>query len=138
MTRESLDSKLVATVWKDSALVYNLSTCYPAQYNQRKDTVMRKIRHKETGKWEKTKLPCPVAISEFNKYMGGVDRSDHLRANYSLQRQSVKWWLYFVWFGVDYALNNAYIIKHSQQPKLTHKAFILKVVLNSYRFISSL
>jgi hypothetical protein len=123
--RQTNDGKLMACCWKDSALVCNLSTCHSGVPDEVTDTVLRKIRTE--GHWQKSELVCPPSIKEFNKYMGGVDRHDHLRSSYTLQRSSSKWWLYFVWFAFDVALVNAYLLWKTNNPKTTHKAFQLKV-----------
>ncbi|XP_021374992.1 piggyBac transposable element-derived protein 2-like [Mizuhopecten yessoensis] len=126
MARQTTDGKFVATVWQDSRTVYNLSTCHNAITNARRDKVERK--HLNTsGRWEKSEFPCPEAIVEFNKYIGGVDRHDHLRSSYSLQRASVRWWTYFVWFSVDMALINAFLMYKDNHKRATHKKFQLKV-----------
>lgn len=128
LTRQTKDKKLVATVWKDKRAVYNLSTCYDPVTNVRSNTVTR--RHiNEEGKWVKGDIPCPKAIVEFNKFMGGVDRHDHLRSSYTLQRSSNRWWTYFAWFGVDMALINSYILYKSIHKKKTHKQFHLQVCI---------
>ena len=121
---------MVACVWKDSALVFNLSTCYNVVPNERWDVVDRKVREK-SGCWGKESLACPPSIIQFNKYMGGVDRHDHLRSSYTLQRSSSKWWLYFTWFAVDIALVNSYLIYKEMFPKMTHKKFQLQVCVHS-------
>jgi hypothetical protein len=109
-----------------TALVSNLSTCYEGIPNKRKDTVERKVRTTD-GKWHNSELSCPPAIQQFNKFMGGVDRHDHLRSSYTLQRSSKKWWLYFAWFAVDIALVDAYLLWKTQHSKATHKSFQLNV-----------
>ena len=59
-----------------------------------------------------------------NKFMGGIDRHDHLRANYTIQRPGHRWWRYFVWVLVD----NSYILfKNCNSEAISHKQFRLKV-----------
>ena len=132
MARQTTDGKLVACVWKDKALVYNLNTCFNATVNSEVDVVQRKVRNESSGKWDKVKLTCPPPIIQFNKHMGGVDRHDHLRSSFTCQRQSVRWWHYFLWFSVDMALNNAFIIYKQDNPKAEHKKFQLNVSFNFY------
>ncbi|XP_052811823.1 uncharacterized protein LOC128239284 [Mya arenaria] len=55
--------------------------------------------------------------------MGGVDRHDHLRSNYSVQSSSVHWWTYFLWFAVDISLVNSFIMYKAVNPRATHKRF---------------
>ena len=126
LTRQTKDGKMVATVWKDKKHVYNLNTYYDPFPNQREDKVKRRHRDEE-GKWKNMEFACPRPIVEFNKYMGGVDRHDHLRSSYSLQRTSTRWWTYFCWFAVDMAIINSYLLYKKAQPKATHKNFQLQV-----------
>ena len=108
-------------------MVYNLSTCFDAVVNARHDLIDRRVRDQESGSWSKKSYTCPPTIIEDNKYMGGVDRHDHIRSSYSLQRSCPKWWTYFVWFGLDVALVNAYMLYKERFPKETHEKFHLKV-----------
>ena len=89
LARQTKSGDMVAYVWKDSALVFNLSTCYNVVPNRRHDVVERKVRD-NAGTWGKESFACPPSIIEFNKYMGDVDRHDHLRSSYSLQRCDTK------------------------------------------------
>ena len=125
--RQSDDRKLVATVWKDSALVYNLSTVHNAEINKRKDMVLRSIRDDKTGEWVTHNVSCPPSIIDFNLYMGGVDGNDHLRSSYTLQRPARKWWFYFMWFAIDMSLINSYILFKEKRPNASHKRFQLEV-----------
>lgn len=59
---------------------------------------------------EKIKVPCPEAISDYNKYMGGVDHFDHLQSTYSIINKSRKWWVKIFYFLLDSAIVNAYIL----------------------------
>ena len=120
--RQSANAKLVACVWKDTALVYNLNTCF--NINVKVNSVERKQRR--DGKWVKDSIPCPKPIRQFNQFMGGVDQHDHLRASYSTQRKSQKWWTYFAWYLVDVCLVNAYLLWKIDH-KSDHKSFQLAV-----------
>lgn len=56
----------------------------------------------------------PPLLPAYNKYMGGVDRYNHMRKTYGYDRKSRRYWLrpFFQFF--DYAINNAYILyKHN-------------------------
>ena len=130
LARQTKKGDIVACVWKDSATVFNLSTCYDVVPNQRRDVIDRKVRSEKSGGWIKEAYACPPSIIEYNKYMGGVDRHDHLRSSYSLQRSSPKWWMYIAWFAIDVALVNAYLIYKETFPKETHKKFQLQVSIN--------
>ena len=130
--RQTRDGKLLATVWKDKKHVHNLSTYYNPVYNRRESTVQRKERNTE-GSWTRSEFTCPKPIAEFNKYMGGVDRHDHLRSNFSLQRSSTRWWTYFAWFAIDLAVINAFLLHKETHPKAKHKKFHIKVNKNTVK-----
>ena len=55
-------------------------------------------------------ISCPNPIKDYNKYMGGVDHADRLRALYNVDRKSKKWWLRIFWGLLDITFVNAYVI----------------------------
>lgn len=55
-------------------------------------------------------ISCPNPIKDNNKYMGGVDHADRLRALYNVDRKSKKWWLRIFWGLLDITFVNAYVI----------------------------
>lgn len=40
---------------------------------------------------ERIEVPCPEAILEYNKFMGGVDKLDFVMALYSMKAKTRKW-----------------------------------------------
>ena len=127
LARQTRDGKITAIVWQDSRLVYTLATTYNVTAQKAPATEVSRRNRNAEGMWEKQNIPCPDAIWNFNKWMGGVDSHDHLRSSYSAQRPSVKWWHYFFWFAIDMALINSYLIYSKSHPKVTHKKFQLQV-----------
>ncbi|CAB3262494.1 unnamed protein product [Arctia plantaginis] len=89
-------------VWKDTKLVYVLSTAY----HPRQKTTCR--RTQKDG--SKSDVSCPIGILEYTKRMGGVDRFDQKRGTYSISRRSKRWWMRIFYFLVDSAITNAYIM----------------------------
>ena len=56
----------------------------------------------------------PPLLPAYNKFMGGVDRTDQIRKSYGFDRKSKRSWLRLFFQFFDYAINNAYILyKHS-------------------------
>ena len=56
----------------------------------------------------------PPLLPAYNKYMGGVDRTDQLRKVYGFDRKSKRYWLRLFFQFFDYAVNNAFLLyKHS-------------------------
>ena len=53
---------------------------------------------------------CPQMITDYNKYMGGVDLADKCMCYYSVGRKNMKWWCKIVWHLHNHAINNVCII----------------------------
>ena len=93
---------IVVTVWKDKKLVSFISTQCDVTGNE---TVRRK---EEDGTY--IEVPTIPAVTLYNKYMGGVDRSDQMRQYYETSRWAKKWWRYLFWFCLDVSIVNAHIL----------------------------
>lgn len=120
--KQSEDGRMIATVWKDSSLVFNLTTCH----NVAQEKVSQKIWGPQV--WETVNLKSTEGNIAYDKYMGGVNRHDHLWASYTIQRPGHQWWCYFVWFLIDVSLVNSYILfKMVNVGNTSHKQFRLKV-----------
>ncbi|XP_078730671.1 uncharacterized protein LOC144945910 isoform X2 [Lampetra fluviatilis] len=85
---------LVLSVWRDKRVVATLST------NQDP----RMVRPVDEGPIK----PAPVV--HYNRFMGGVDRSDQYRSYYAVGRASKKWWRYIVWFLLNLSIVNAWLL----------------------------
>lgn len=66
------------------------------------------LRTSKDGSRQEVK--CPTVVCSYNKYMGGVDHADRLRALYCVDRKSMKWWHRLFWGFFDIALVNAFVI----------------------------
>ena len=95
-------SKDVLTVfkWQDNKPVFVLSNFHGTDISSVKRT-------QKDG--SKLPFPCPTAIVDYNKFMGGVDKADMLCAVQGLGRKSKKWW-YRIFLGIiDQTVVNAQI-----------------------------
>ena len=93
---------LTVSVWQDTRPVTVTATnCQSVPL----DSVQRKLR---TGEHEE--YPCPEAITQYNKYMGGVDHNDQLRQYYHVRLKCRKYYKYIFWFLFDVTVSNAFII----------------------------
>ena len=121
---------MLANVWFDKRKVAVLSTCQ----NPGNRTILRP-RAQGNRPRELTK---PIAIVNYNSYMGGVDLADQLRSYYPIGRESKKWWKYLFWFVIESSVVNAFIIysetlpgqlddDEDAPPKLSHLMFRLQV-----------
>ena len=55
-------------------------------------------------------ISCPLAVKEYNSYMGGVDKADMLCAIYGISRKSKKWWHRIFFGSMDRSLCNAFVV----------------------------
>jgi len=82
---------------------------------------------------------CPRSIVEYTRRMGGVDRFDRTRAQYSVSRKSKRWWLRIMYFIIDASVVNAFILLTSIHPdnKLTVLQFRVDLFRGLVRGFSS-
>lgn len=117
-----LDESMNVVQWHDKRLVSLLSTIHGD------DTVSveRRSRHAVGGHEVVEK---PEAITEYNKYMGGVDRGDQLLSYYGFPHRTVKWWRRAFFFLVDVAIVNSYIMycEQSRGRRMSHELFRLEL-----------
>ena len=116
-------------VWQDNKPVTILATNSDPT---KEETVKRKNKDGTTRE-----VPCPQATRLYNMFMGGVDLSDQLRGYYHLRLKSRKFYKYIVWFLIDLAITNAYILcKNFTHLRITStKAFrasLAKELIGSY------
>lgn len=95
--------------WKDRNMVYCLSN---DSNNHEMDECTRR------GANGLLKLPRPISIANYNKYMGGVDLADmrRLHCNSTLMGQN-RWWLKLFFYLLDVGTSNSLII-HNEARKL--------------------
>ncbi len=92
---------MIAVGWVDSKAVYFVSTADTTEIT----TVQRRIGSNKVEVW------APIAIANYNKWMGGVDRYDRLRSTFSLCKKRKicrKKYNYFSHFhvGVFFAMDS--------------------------------
>lgn len=85
------------------------------------DTVNHRVKTAEGG-WRRDPVPVPVAVMEYNKYVGGVDLSDALIWYYNVLHKTRKWYKRFFFHFIDIAVVNSYIL-HSELSKLQNKTW---------------
>ena len=118
------NTNLVATVWKDNREVRVLST------NSRPDVIV--ATNHQIGQ-QQVQVNQPENVAKY-KYMSGVDRHDQMCMHYDVGRFAKKSWRYLMWFFVNAALVNAFILwrQKSMWPtskrRFTHLDFRKEVV----------
>jgi len=95
------------TCWRDSRTVLALSTAHPGHESEVK--VTRKVIE-PTGTKKLNEIPRPVIIEKYNKFMGGVDKSDQFIAYHNVLRKTVRYWKTLFYHLVDIATVNSFII----------------------------
>jgi hypothetical protein len=105
---------LLAFKWKDKRDVVMLSTVHRASF-----TVTNRV-NRDTGE----NVAIPTAIMLYNKYMGGVDRSDQLNKYYTMTRKTIKWWKKLAFHIINAMITNAYILQKKYHPNpVSHSMF---------------
>ncbi len=92
---------MIAVGWLDNKPVNFISTADTTEIV----SVERRIKH------EKVKVPAPVVVKNYNKYMGGVDKHDKLRSTFSLGKHHKfkKYYVKLMLFLVDVTMTNSWI-----------------------------
>lgn len=96
--------RLSAVKWMDSKPVYLITN-----YFSPKDTTIVMRKNKDGTR---QKVSCPRVVAEYNRIMGGVDRFDQLHERYSVGRRSTKWWHRILYYLIDMAIVNAFILRN--------------------------
>lgn len=106
--------------FKDGKPVYMLSTIHGSDLSvsHRRDTVNDTIIMK------------PNMVINYNKYMGGVDRSDQMISYTNNIVKSFKWWKKVIFHLLAIAVLDSYILFKSDNPtsNITHRTFRRKLV----------
>lgn len=76
------DALIAVIKWRETKDVYVCTTAFDPK------AVVTIQRTQKDGR--KAPLICPLAIEQYTKCMGGVDRLDHFRSFYSIGRRSTK------------------------------------------------
>ena len=83
------------------------------------DTMMTKVRRTHRAEGGQEEVRKPDVVEEYNRFMGGVDRSDQLLSYYGFSHRTVKWWRRAMFHLLDKAVVNAFTISVPAK-KLTH------------------
>ena len=122
-TSALIDETMMALKWMDKRPVCMLSTIH----DDAMTTKVRRTRRVEGGQEE---IKKPVVVEEYNRFMGGVDKSDQLLSYYGFSHRTVKWWRRAAFHLFDMAVVNAYILYSTSTQssrKLTHEQFSIEL-----------
>ena len=59
--------------------------------------------------WTNVIVDQPMAIDRYNRYMNGVDHSDHLIGTNNVMRKCLRWWKTLFFHLIDIAIVNGFI-----------------------------
>ena len=115
MYQDLTTPNMTVCAWQDTKLVRFLSTL------SQPDIVVNTPRR--VGR-NYMNVPIPSSGSQYNLHMAGCDIADSLRRQYRSGRFSKKVWKYLLWFLVDVAGVNAWLLyQKATKRKLTNKNY---------------
>ena len=95
--------RLALMSWFDSGPCRIMSTAHDPE-----EQVIVKRRVK--GRAERASIPAPKAAEDYNRFMGGVDLADQLRASLSTSKRTRKWWHAVLYWVLDVVIVNAHVV----------------------------
>ena len=117
-------SEIIYVCWKDNKCVTMLSSGHSGSADGR-----TKRRVKDTnGHSVVVDVPQPSAIKEYNRFMGGVDKSDQYISYHRVLRQTKKYWKTLFYHLIEIAVTNAFLLyqwnrMETGQPRSTESNF---------------
>ena len=126
--------QLLALKWKDTKNVHILSSMSEPEGSGT-------VQKRQKGTSQRIERPCPPAVIEYRKFMGGVDTHDQLLANTPSLRKSRKWYHPIVFHYLDSAIVNAWILEKFQPDSDNHNKrlidFKIEIIQELIGFFSS-
>ena len=122
---EMLDN-VMALQWLDKRLITMLTTIHD-------NKMVGKKRRSRFGSDHAEDIEKPLCIEEYNKHMGGVDRSDQLLSYYGFIHKTLKWSNRAAFHLIDLAIVNSYILyklSHQDRRHKTHAEYRIDIATN--------
>jgi hypothetical protein len=125
-------SSIVYICWRDNDCVTVASNSFPGHED---GTAKRKGKN-QSGGHQAVDVPLPAAIKQYNRFMGGVDKSDQLISYHRVLRQCKRYWKTLWYHLLEISATNAFILQKwlllernvKKIPTMT--AFLDEVVLD--------
>lgn len=95
--------------WIDNSVVCAASSCFGVQ------PISSASRYSKAAH-KKISVSRPCVITEYNKYMGGVDRFDQSTSLYRIGWRGKKWWSSIFTWLIDASIVNAWILQRKHKP----------------------
>ena len=99
------DGDLLTVQWRDNKTISLMSNHHSA-----KGYSFVARRTKVNGEFRRLLVRQPNIVKDYNKSMGGVDRSDQLINKYNVLRKTNKYWKTLFFHFIDIARVNSYIL----------------------------
>ena len=106
------DPPCLALQWVDNKVVSVLTTIDNANEHGQ---VNRKT--KTAGVWSTKVVSQPKAVSNYNKYINAVDRSDQILATNNVLRKCMRWWKTLFFHLIDIAVVNSFLLFKEHQAE---------------------
>lgn len=101
------------------------------------------VKRRQAKSAQKISVVCPEVITNYNKYMGGVDLMDQRKVCYEVDRKAkIKYYLRLFFDIMDIAVNNAYVVytklhnnkrvEGSLLNSLEYRQVVARNLINSY------
>ncbi|XP_051956388.1 piggyBac transposable element-derived protein 4-like isoform X2 [Xyrauchen texanus] len=100
-----IEGNILVIQWKDTHAV----TCLSNFHNANESTKITRFV-KDDGDWTKEVALQPTVISDYNKNMGSVDRSDQMIKSYDVLQKTQKWWKTLFFHLIDIAVINSFVL----------------------------
>ena len=101
------NGKVVVLAWKDKRVVKALTTKHDA-------SVCSITRRQRGGNRDVEVISKPVAITDYNDHMAGVDKMDQMISYYPCTRKSMKWTTKVFCYLMEISLHNSFILYKSK------------------------
>lgn len=72
---------------------------------------------------KKINVTRPCVVTEYNKYMAGVDRLDQNVSLYRIAYRGKKWWMSIFTWLIDVSIVNAWILQRKHHPNISQFEF---------------
>ena len=107
------DGNVSVCVWQDTRPVTFMSSGHNPAHTK---SIGRK-----TADGSIIEVDCPLSITDYNQFMGGVDRGDQYRKYYHVRVKSRKSYKYIYWFLFEICVLNSFILsRYSPCTTSTH------------------